>query len=274
MNKIVTTVMATTISIFLLLQSPQTSFAADVPPPKEDYYVPPEAELSFNFVPLYVWLPGFSGETAVFGNTAKIDVTPLDIVKNLGDFLDVLDGLYIGGGHVRLDDFGFMYDVTYLSIASSQSIEGKAVKGALDVGFDVTVGSLLGTYKIFDDAATTVDLVAGARIWGVKLDLTLNLGPLGTAADDGATWVDPVVGFKAQHFVTEHTFLTGWGMIGGFGAGSDFMYDVFGGVGYEINDRFNAVGGIRATYADYKNSSGFKWDMTMYGPVLGAAIKF
>lgn len=261
-------------SLFILMQGNKTAIAADIPPPAEDVYVPPETELSFDFVPLYLWLPGFSGETAVFGNTAKVDVTPIDIIKNLGSFLDALDGIYIGSGHVRMGDFGFLYDVTYLSIASSQAIQGKAVKGALDVGFDVTLGTMLGTYKVFDDADTTVDLMAGARVWSVNIDMTLNIGPFGTAADDGATWWDPVVGFKARHFVSENTYLTGWGMVGGFGAGSDFMYDVFGGVGYEINDRFNAVGGIRATYADYKHSGGFEWDMTMYGPVLGAAIKF
>jgi hypothetical protein len=63
-------------------------------------------------------------------------------------------------------------------------------------------------------------------------------------------------------------------MIGGFGAGSDFMYDVFGGVGYEINDMFSAVGGFQASYADYKGKDGFLWDVTMYGPIIGASVKF
>ena len=63
-----------------------------------------------------------SGDLGVFGTKAKIDVTPIDIVKNLGDFLKVLDGVYFGSGHVRYGDFGFMYDVSYLEVSSTQEI--------------------------------------------------------------------------------------------------------------------------------------------------------
>ena len=87
--------------------------AADIPAPAptEQYEVPPEAQLQFDFVPLYVWIPGFSGDLGVFGNKVKVDVTPIDIISNLGDFLKALDGLYFGAGHLRYGDFGFMYDV-------------------------------------------------------------------------------------------------------------------------------------------------------------------
>jgi hypothetical protein len=264
--------------------------AADIPAPlpAEKFEMPAEAELQFEFVPLYVWIPGFSGDMAVFGNKVDVDVTPIDILSNLGDFLKVLDGVYFGAGHLRYGDFGFMYDVVYQDISSTSEFETDALNGALDVGFGLTIGTLLGTYRIFDENVTEIDLLAGVRLYEVKLDVTfggtanINLGPIPLPPIDlptiklkeGDNWVDPVIGLKGKHYISEQTYLTGWAMIGGFGMGSDFMYDIFGGLGYEFNDTFSAVGGFRASYADYKGKNGFLWDMTLYGPILGAAVKF
>jgi hypothetical protein len=259
--------------------APQRANAADIPqldnlPQASDYELPPATELQFEFVPLYVWITGMSGDLGVFGTKAKIDITPIDIVKNLGDFLKVLDGVYFGSGQLRFGDFDFMYDVTYLEVSSTKKIDGALLTGALDVGFGMTVGTLLGTYKVYETETSQIDALAGVRIWDVDLDVQLALGPIEGGGKEGDTWVDPVFGFKGRHYLTEQTYLTGWAMIGGFGAGSDFMYDVFGGVGYEINDMFSAVGGFRASYADYKGKDGFLWDVTMYGPIIGASVKF
>ncbi|MGI9480743.1 MAG: hypothetical protein ACR2OR_00140 [Hyphomicrobiales bacterium] len=264
--------------------------AADIPAPApaEQFDVPPDAQLQFDFVPLYVWIPGFSGDLGVFGNKVKVDVTPIDIISNLGDFLKALDGLYFGAGHLRYGDIGFMYDVTYMEVSSTAEFDAQDVSGALDVGFGVTIGTLLGTYRLVDDNATEVDLLAGARIYDIKLDVTfdatleLNLGPFPLPPIDiptiklkeGDDWVDPVVGVKGSHYISERTYLTGWAMVGGFGVGSDFMYDIFGGLGYEFNDTFSAVGGMRASYADYKGKNGFLWDMLLYGPIMGATVRF
>ena len=61
-------------------------------------------------------------------------------------------------------------------------------------------------------------------------------------------------------------------MAGGFGASSDFMWDLYAGIGYDFNDRFSAVLGYRGTGVDYEND-GFLYDVawTSFGrhfPVL------
>lgn len=45
-------------------------------------------------------------------------------------------------------------------------------------------------------------------------------------------------------------------MVGGFGAASDFAWDVLAGVGYEWNQSFSVVGGYRALGVEY-GSGGF-----------------
>ena len=62
-------------------------------------------------------------------------------------------------------------------------------------------------------------------------------------------------------------------MIGGFGVSSDFMWDVFGGVGYEVKDWLSLVAGFRATGVDYQEGD-FLYDITQYGPLIGAVIQF
>ena len=62
-------------------------------------------------------------------------------------------------------------------------------------------------------------------------------------------------------------------MIGGFGAGSDFMWDVWGTAGYEINGWLDAYAGFRAMGTRYESGS-FEWDVVQYGPTIGAALKF
>ena len=49
-------------------------------------------------------------------------------------------------------------------------------------------------------------------------------------------------------------------MAGGFGASSDFMWDLYAGIGYDFNDRFSAVLGYRGTGVDYEND-GFLYDV-------------
>ncbi len=68
-------------------------------------------------------------------------------------------------------------------------------------------------------------------------------------------------------------FLTAWGNAGGFGAGSDLTWDVFGGFGYEWNDWLSTVIGYRHLEVDY-DDEGFVYDVTQTGPLIGGALKF
>lgn len=47
-------------------------------------------------------------------------------------------------------------------------------------------------------------------------------------------------------------YLTGWALIGGFGAGSDSMWDVMGALGYKFSNRFSAIAGYRVLGVDYE----------------------
>ena len=85
--------------------------------------------------------------------------------------------------------------------------------------------------------------------------------------------VDPLVGAKGQFDLTEKFYLSGWAMAGGFGVSSDFMWDLFGGAGYQFNNHVSAVLGYRGMGVDYERD-GFVFDVIEHGPVLGGVIRF
>ncbi len=247
--------------------------AGDLPGANQ-YQVTTENGLEVSISPLYLWLPGMNGTLGVFGAEADLSLSPIDILKDLGDFIDALDGLYMGAGEIRYDKAGFFYDIVYLDFSHRETIEKNVLEATADVSFELTMATMAGTYRFYEDETKHVDVLGGVRVWDVDLNVGLDLnGRVGDNFSDGDTWVDPVIGVKAGADISENVYVKGWAMIGGFGAGSDFMWDVFGGAGYEFNDWFSAFAGIRATGADYTNNS-FKWDMTMYGPMIGLGVKF
>lgn len=48
---------------------------------------------------------------------------------------------------------------------------------------------------------------------------------------------------------------------------------MFGGVAYEFNDTVSAIAGYRHLEVDYRNN-GFRFDVELSGPVIGATIRF
>jgi formylglycine-generating enzyme required for sulfatase activity len=76
--------------------------------------------------------------------------------------------------------------------------------------------------------------------------------------------------------LTDRWAIAGEANVGGFGVGSDFTWNVQAFVGYRTtlfgrNTTFAL--GYRALHQDYDHAD-FEWDVTMHGPILGAAVRF
>lgn len=265
-------------AIIVVLCGVTTSVAADIPqeaPNAEAVNERIESAWEISISPIYGWVPGMNGSVAVFGQPkVDIDVTPIDILQNLDQFLDVLEGAYFGAGQVRHGDFGIAWDLVYIDVFSTDQIGGDFVSGTLDVGFTLTMATLLGTYRLHETPTSHIDAVVGARISDINLNVGVTLGPgCLVCAKDGDTWVDPVIGVKGRRSLSERVYIDGWAMIGGFGVSSDLLWDAYGAIGYEFKDWISAYAGFRGTGMDYQNGA-FLWDVTMYGPVIGFELNF
>jgi hypothetical protein len=68
-------------------------------------------------------------------------------------------------------------------------------------------------------------------------------------------------------------FLNFYGDIGGFGAGSDLSWQVFGGIGVQAARWCDLQVGYRALGFDYQSGRANQ-DITTHGPIIGATIHF
>lgn len=246
---------------FLSVATPLAAQAADLPP------VPDTSDWKFT-VALYGWAAGLSGDVGVFGlKPANVDLPFSDIIQNL-------DFAFMGLGEARNGRFMMGVDATYTNVSAT-------VKTPLDKiapNIDVTNTALMVTgvvgYGIVDNENLRIDAIVGGRYWSIGNDFEVKGGLLGgRSLSDDASWVDPLVGLKLRADLTPSIYTAAWGMIGGFGVGSDLMWDVMGGAGYSFNDHFSLFAGYRAVSVDYSDN-GFVYDVVEQGPIAAAVFQF
>jgi hypothetical protein len=244
--------------------------AADLPD-ADRFQDPIESGWAYEIAP-YFWAPGLTGDVGVFG------APPVGVDVKFVDLFEAIDWsefppVAMLHGEIRNDRFGVFADLIHFALQVDASTPGPAFSSA-DLELKATIGTALGFYRVAEEGGSHLDLLAGARLWSVDSDLSFGAGALpAISVSDHETWVDPVIGVKGQYGLTEKIFLKGWGMIGGFGVSSDFMWDVFGGLGYQVTDRFSATAGWRHIGVDYSHDS-FLFDVDLDGPMFEGSFKF
>ena len=264
--------------LVLACGAPAPAMAADLA------LAPDTSEWRFTLAP-YAWGVGLSGDVGLFGRG------PVEVDIPFSDILENLDIAAMGVGEAHNGTWGVFVDLNYTSLSASKSkskfLETPepelSVVGEVSAEADIKefIGTFMGQWRAVDTDQITLDLMAGARYWNVENEITVKARLTGVGIEvikelsgsDGASWVDPMIGVKSRIDTNSPFYLTGWGMIGGFGIGSDFNWDVMGGVGYQWTDHFSTVAGYRALGVDY-DDDGFVYDVIQQGVALGAVISF
>jgi hypothetical protein len=244
-----------------LLAATGQAVAADMAPPPES------SDWVFTGA-AYLWGSGIEGDVGAFG------LEPQDIDISFSDVLSNLDMAFMGLGEVRNGPFSIGMDVAYAKLGATVDTPF----GILADDIDVTVTTLMATgilgYALIDTGSAHLDVIAGARLWSVDNDFGVNSGGVEIASfSDGGTWVDPLVGAKFRADLGSDFYVSGWGMIGGFGVSSDLMWDAMAGIGYEFTDSFSVFGGYRAVSVDYSDD-GFVYDVVQQGPIFAGVFRF
>lgn len=86
-------------------------------------------------------------------------------------------------------------------------------------------------------------------------------------------WVDPYVGLRGRWNMTERFFVGARGDLGGVGVGSDLVWQVFAGVGYDVGRHFSLELGWRYLSIDYEEDD-FVFDAALSGPTVGMGFTF
>jgi hypothetical protein len=236
--------------------------AADLVQPAE-----PEDEWVFTVAP-YVWAAGLSGDVAQFG------LPEVDVDVTFSDILEHFDIGLMGAAEARNGRFSLAADLLWVKLSDDKATPHGIIAEDVDVTAKTLMLTGAGAYSLIFEESGNLDILAGARLWSVKTELNFNGGLLdGVSADDNSTWVDPVVGLKGRFNIGSDFYLTGWGIIGGFGVSSEFMWDAMGALGYQFTDSFSMLAGYRGVGVDYHND-GFVYDIVQHGPIIGAVFRF
>lgn len=247
-------------ALFLAGASP--AFAADIVAPEPV----PENGWTFVVAP-YFWAAAMDGKVGQFGlPDVEVDAKFSDILKNL-------DFGAMGVVEARNGSFGLVADVMYVKLSADQGVEARRVDADVELTSETFSALVAAEYRLIETDGGSLDLLAGGRYWAVTTDVDISGAQIDLSGSDNEDWIDPMVGLRGRLDLSPEFFLTGWGMIGGFGVSSDFAWDALGGIGYEISDSISIIAGYRALSVDYQNDD-FKFDVTEHGPILGAAFSF
>ena len=286
-----------------------TLLAADLGPDALSHRAPADLNQWQLSIAPYAWFPWLTGDLTIKGQTA-------DINTNIFELLGESDSVFpwetdtiipwMGYMEARKGKMSAYFDSIYAKVALSGDAARQAkplpnlslgARGQAGVNFKYAVIEAGAAYEIGRWGAhgdTAIDLFAGARYWHQELSLSLAIEgaftlPNGFQRSGGvvgsgtlsADWVDPLVGLRVRYGISPGQGLVLRGDIGGFGAASDFTWQVVTTYNFELGEThgilWSGVVGYRALYADYSEGTGssrYAYDLLQHGPLLGLKMRF
>ena len=239
-------------AFLIMLVFPALSLAAD----KWEFIIAP-----------YALVPYIDGDTSV-GRVegAELDVGPKDIIENL----DLGAMIQLEAHH----ESGYGISLAY----NFMDLGGGATdpSGMVSLDADIYQGILegYGIYRVNTDRGP-LDFYGGVRWWDMDVEIKINSSQV---VDNNADWVDPVVGLRWMPQIADNWHLILKGDIGGFGAASDFTWNLQGGIIWDATDYLSLVFQYRALSVDYSTGTvgtpdRFAYDTITHGPLFGLAFR-
>ncbi len=252
---------------------------------------PPPEQNKWDFtVAPYIWLPAMTGDITIGRVTVPVDTSISDLFTET----DFVFGLQLEAEVWYEQRWGLLFNGQWTVLEQNDNLvtllePRPPFFPGLSVEFDLKMN--MGLFE-FDAAydfgerpfgsgsggpTWQVQPLVGARVTVLNTEIDLDGGG---SNDVGKTWADPVLGARgAIRFGNDNRW--SWAMrgdFGGFGAGSDFTWNVLGALGYDFHICSVASTvrlGARALYQDFRDDGGaFHWDVTQYGPFLALAFHF
>jgi hypothetical protein len=226
----------------------------------------------------YLWAISMEGDVTINGRKSEVDTSFSEIWKEL-NIAGMVDLEWSKG------KWGIVGDVNYSDLGKEKNLNGIIIEPSIKLlMLSAGVSYQLGKWRPSGDAGKDQPTVTFSGLLGGRytyLDIDVDIKGFQNASGNEG-WLDPLIGARVTFDLSDRWELNFQGNMGGFGVGSDFTWDAQGDIGYLLdlfgkknNGRF--VVGYRALYQDYSNGSGnneFKWDNTLYGPIIGLVIKF
>jgi hypothetical protein len=233
-----------------------------------------------------------TGTTTVEGHSVDVDTSIADIFTES----DFVFGLQVEMEAWYKKRFGMIFNGQWTVLQQDDNTVGPSgcppfgpciFPVTFDLSMNMGLFEFLGAYRVGtwelgsgpSSPAFTLEPFVGVRVTTLKVSLDPKGG---SDLDQSKTWADPILGARMDLALgNEGRWRIRFrGDFGGFGAGSDFTWNLLGGLGYEWRFdtwQLEALLGGRALYQDFNDGSGlkrFEWDVTQYGPVVALGFRF
>ena len=214
---------------------------------------------------MYGWFTRLDGNMKFHGTTVPVDV-PFDKI------FDNLKFTFMGLVEVGKGRWSFMSDLFYARLEPSASTQ----LADFDSQIEQFIGNFAVFYRIIETPTTRVDTYGGARVNWMETDVDIQgKGPLGKNFSESGdkTWVDPIIGVRLHHDLTDKFFIRALADIGGFGISSDITWQAMVSLGYRVTENASLGLGYRGLGTDYTSGS-TTYDVISHGLLLGLEYRF
>ena len=272
---------------------------------------PPPSQWQFSFTP-YGWMININGNVTARGHTVDVNENFFQIVEKSNSLMALM-----GYFEARKGPFAFFTDVVFADLGFPGHLQvqrdivtklgptiGIKLKAHAQLDYTSTISSHGVAYEIArwpsrsGSGFTALDAMGSFRYWNSgrrpfaqryrycdsessRLGLVLQRSGSRAIAKSGTLeWVDPVVGGRVRHEIAPGKELSLEGDVGGFGAGSQFSWQVVAAYGYDtmcFGMPLHAVIGYRALSVDFSDGGPHGkngLDFVEHGPLLGATFRW
>jgi len=178
-------------------------------------------------------------------------------------------------GEARKGRYGLVTDIVYSDIEMEDPTPYGVLYSSVVSQTKSWIVSVAGLYRLVERQSRFLDVFGGFRYWSVDSELTLKAGALPErSVSNKEDWFDPLIGLKGFTPIgASKFFASGAFAMGGFGVGSDFMWDALINFGYQWTEGFATTIGYRYLDVDYENKD-FLYDVAQDGLTLGLSWRF
>ena len=258
----------------------------------------PPGGWTFQITP-YGWFTGLNGTITTNGRSVSTAVSFSDLVQDSDELIPFMG--YMEAGKDRFSIFGdFFYSKVGFSAEKSKQVNPVAglvldAKAKASLTTTMTIAQAALAYDVIKQQGTSVAFYGGLRYWDMSSELDLKVkasvkltnlglkreGKYAVARSGNVDWVDPVVGLRVRQEITPHDQISILGDIGGFGVGSQFSWQVFGGYTHSWDigrqTQLALALGYRILSVNYEQGSGTNQqalDLTLHGPLAGLSVRW
>ena len=229
-----------------------------------------QGDWNFKLSP-YIWFAGVKGTVSTIPGapSVPIEVSPSDALSDTEASLMLLFD-------AKKNRHGVLVDLLYTDTQSTEDLIPEINLTMKSISKN-KIFSTAYLYELYKKQNTVVDFFAGARYWKVDTELQFGggLGILdGKSIRNAESWVDPLIGIKANTPLGDSRFYIAGGVTyGGFDVGSESFYDISANIGYQWNKAIGTTLGYRLFDVDYEEAS-FLYDVKQEGWLAGLTWTF